>query len=150
MGLGLLIRWQLHALRQWDQLSSLRIDYLVANSNFTANRIWKYWKRPAEVIHPPVNVNRFEWNNPREDFYLSVCRLVPNKRVDLLVRAFNRLKLPLIVVGDGVEKEYLKKGYTTKAIRMIIKIARQKKVKKLKAGVVEVNYGSIKFLYCTY
>ena len=108
IGLGPLIRWQLHTLRQWDQLSSLRIDYLVANSNFTANRIWKYWKRPAEVIHPPVNVNRFEWNNPREDFYLSVCRLVPNKRVDLLVRAFNKLKLPLIVVGDGVEKEYLK------------------------------------------
>ena len=108
LGLGLLIRWQLHNLRQWDQLSSSRIDYLVANSNFTAKRIWKYWKRPSEVIHPPVNVNRFKWNKPREDFYLSVCRLVPNKRVDLLVRAFNRLKLPLIVVGDGVEKAYLK------------------------------------------
>ncbi len=108
MGLGLLIRWQLHALRQWDQLSSSRIDYLLANSNFTAKRIWKYWKRRSEVIHPPVNVERFDWNKPREDFYLSVCRLVPNKRVDLLVRAFNRLKLPLIVVGDGVEKAYLK------------------------------------------
>ena len=108
IGLGLLIRWQLHALRQWDQISSSRIDYLVANSNFTAKRIWKYWKRRSEVIHPPVNVDRFEWDKPREDFYLSVCRLVPNKRVDLLVRAFNRLKLPLIVVGDGVEKGYLK------------------------------------------
>ena len=107
-GLGPLIRWQLHALRQWDQLSSLRIDYLLANSNFTAKRIWKYWKRRSEVLHPPVNVNRFEWNKPREDFYLSVCRLVPNKRVDLLVKAFNKLKLPLIVVGDGVEKAYLK------------------------------------------
>jgi len=108
IGLGPLIRWQLHTLRQWDQLSSSRIDYLIANSNFTAKRIWKYWRRRAEVLHPPVNVNRFEWNKPREDFYLSVCRLVPNKRVDLLVRAFNRLKLPLIIVGDGVEKKYLK------------------------------------------
>ena len=108
IGLGPLIRWQLHTLRQWDQLSSSRIDYLIANSNFTAKRIWKYWKRNAEVLHPPVNVSRFEWNKPREDFYLSVCRLVPNKRVDLLVRAFNKLKLPLIVVGDGVEKTYLK------------------------------------------
>jgi len=107
IGLGPLIRWQLHVLRQWDQVSSLRIDYLLANSNFTAKRIWKYWRRHSEVLHPPVNVNRFEWNKPREDFYLSVCRLVPNKRVDLLVRAFNRLKLPLIVVGDGVEKTYL-------------------------------------------
>ncbi len=107
IGLGPLIRWQLHVLRQWDQLSSLRIDYLLANSNFTAKRIWKYWRRRSEVLHPPVNVNRFIWNKPREDFYLSVCRLVPNKRVDLLIRAFNRLKLPLIVVGDGVEKTYL-------------------------------------------
>ncbi len=108
IGLEPLIRWQLHTLRQWDQLSSARIDYLLANSNFTAKRIWKYWKRQSEVLHPPVNVNRFEWNKPREDFYLSVCRLVPNKRVDLLVRAFNKLNLPLVVVGDGVEKQYLK------------------------------------------
>ncbi|MBW3042497.1 glycosyltransferase [Prochlorococcus marinus] len=108
IGLGPLIRLQLHTLRQWDQLSSSRIDYLLANSNFTAKRIWKYWRRRSEVIHPPVNVDRFEWNKPREDFYLSVCRLVPNKRVDLLVRAFNRLKLPLVVVGEGVEKSYLK------------------------------------------
>jgi len=107
IGLGPLIRWQLHALRQWDQLSSSRADCLLANSNFTAKRIWKYWRRHSEVLHPPVNVNRFEWNKSRDDFYLSVCRLVPNKRVDLLVRAFNRLKLPLIVVGDGVEKAYL-------------------------------------------
>ncbi|WP_269606674.1 glycosyltransferase [Prochlorococcus marinus] len=108
IGLGPLIRWQLHNLRQWDQLSGSRVDYLLANSNFTAKRIWKYWRRRSEVLHPPVNVNRFQWNKPREDFYLSVCRLVPNKRVDLLVRAFNRLKLPLIIVGDGVEKYYLK------------------------------------------
>ncbi len=107
IGLGPLVRLQLHALRQWDQLSSSRIDCLLANSTFTAKRIWKYWRRQSEVLHPPVNVNRFDWNNPREDFYLSVCRLVPNKRVDLVVRAFNRLKLPLIVVGDGVEKAYL-------------------------------------------
>ncbi len=108
IGLGPLIRWQLHNLRQWDQLSSSRVDYLLANSNFTAKRIWKYWRRYSEVLHPPVNVKRFEWDKPREDFYLSVCRLVPNKRVDLLVRAFNRLKLPLMVVGDGAEKAYLK------------------------------------------
>ena len=118
IGLGPLIRWQLHNLRQWDQLSSSRVDYLLANSNFTAKRIWKYWRRRSEVLHPPVDINRFEWSKPREDFYLSVCRLVPNKRVDLLIRAFNRLKLPLIVVGDGVEKGYLKKlaGPTVKIL----------------------------------
>jgi len=108
IGLEPLIRWQLHTLRQWDQLSSSRVDCLLANSKFTAKRIWKYWRRRSKVIHPPVNVNLFEWNKPRDDFYLSVCRLVPNKRVDLLVKAFNKLQLPLIVVGEGVEKAYLK------------------------------------------
>ena len=109
IGLEPLIRWQLHTLRQWDQLSSSRVDYLIANSTFTAKRIAKYWRRSSEVLHPPVSVNRFEWNKPREDFYLCVCRLVPNKRVDLLVRAFNRLRLPLLLVGDGVEKAFLEK-----------------------------------------
>ena len=107
IGLGPLIRWQLHSLRQWDQLSSSRVDYLIANSNFTAKRIRKYWRRSSEVIHPPVSVKRFQWNKPRDDFYLSVCRLVPNKRVDLLIRAFNELDLPLIIVGDGVERKHL-------------------------------------------
>ena len=106
-GLEPFIRWQLHNLRQWDQLSSSRVDYLIANSNFTAKRIWKYWRRPSMVLHPPVNVSRFRCDKPRDDFYLSVSRLVPNKRVDLLVRAFNQLGLPLFVVGDGPERSYL-------------------------------------------
>ena len=129
IGLEPLIRWQLHTLRQWDQLSSSRIDYLVANSNFTARRIKKYWGRHSEVLHPPVNVDRFKWNKPREDFYLSVCRLVPNKRVDLVVRAFNKLKLPLVVVGDGVEKAYLKEiaGPTVQ----ILGFQNQDKIEKL-------------------
>ena len=103
-GLGPLIRWQLHALRQWDQLSAQRVDHLIANSRFTARRIRQYWGREASVIHPPVEVQRFRWNEEREDFYLCLCRLVPYKRVDLVVEAFNRLGLPLLVVGDGPER----------------------------------------------
>ena len=106
-GLGPLIRWQLHALRQWDQLSAQRVDHLLANSRFTARRIRQYWGREASVIHPPVEVNRFRWNEDRDDFYLCLCRLVPYKRVDLVVEAFNRLGLPLLVVGDGPERERL-------------------------------------------
>jgi len=107
--LGPLIRANLHYLRQWDQLSASRVDKVIANSRFTARRISKYWGQKAEVIHPPVSVDRFNWNNPRDDFYLCVCRLVPYKRVDLLVQAFNLLKLPLLVVGDGPEFQNLKK-----------------------------------------
>ena len=106
-GLGPLIRWQLHALRQWDQLSAQRVDHLIANSRFTARRIRKYWGREASVIHPPVQVERFRWNADRDDVYLCLCRLVPYKRVDLVVEAFNRLGLPLFVVGDGPERARL-------------------------------------------
>ena len=106
-GMGSLIRWQLYALRQWDQLSAQRVDHLIANSRFTARRIRKYWGREASVIHPPVEVDRFRWNADRDDVYLCLCRLVPYKRVDLVVKAFNRLGLPLLVVGDGPERARL-------------------------------------------
>jgi glycosyltransferase involved in cell wall biosynthesis len=102
-----LVWWQLHQLRQWDVLSAQRPTALIANSRFTASRIRRYWGRRARVIHPPVNVERFRWQRPREDFYLSVCRLVPNKRVDLVVRAFRELGLPLVVIGDGPERSRL-------------------------------------------
>jgi len=106
-GFGPLIRWQLHALRQWDQLSAQRVDHLVANSRFTARRISKFWGRKADVLHPPVAVDRFRWDGERDDIYLCLCRLVPYKRVDLVVEAFNRLGLPLLVVGDGPERSRL-------------------------------------------
>jgi glycosyltransferase involved in cell wall biosynthesis len=105
--LGPLIRWQLHGLRQWDQLSSARVDGLIANSRFTAARIRRCWRRSATVIHPPVAVERFRWDQPRSDTYVSLCRLVPYKRVDLVVEAFNRTGLPLVVIGEGPERRRL-------------------------------------------
>jgi len=105
--LGPLVRLQLHRLRQWDVLSSLRVDALVANSRFTARRIRRCWRRSAHVVHPPVEVDRFRWNHPRDDVYVSLCRLVPNKRVDLVVQAFNRTGLPLVVIGEGPERRRL-------------------------------------------
>jgi len=105
--LGPLVRWQLHRLRLWDVLSAGRPDRLLANSRFTAARIRRYWRRTATVLPPPVAVSRFDWRQPRDDFYLSVCRLVPYKRVDLLVQACSRLGLPLLVVGDGPDRRRL-------------------------------------------
>ena len=107
-GLGPLIRWQLHKLRQWDVLSAQRIDHLIANSRFTARRIQKFWGRTSDVVHPPVQVERFRWNRSRDDFYLCLCRLVPYKRVDLVIEAFNQLRLPLLVVGDGSDYRVLR------------------------------------------
>jgi glycosyltransferase involved in cell wall biosynthesis len=105
--LGPLVRLQLHQLRQWDALSAQRVDGLVANSRFTARRIRRCWRRRAEVVHPPVAVDRFRWNQSRDDTYVSLCRLVPNKRVDVVVQAFNRTGLPLVVIGDGPERRLL-------------------------------------------
>ena len=108
-GLEIFLRYFLFKLREWDYISGRRADYLIANSTFTSRRIKKYWGIESEVIHPPVDIKRFNYGNHRENFYLSVNRLVPNKRVDLLIKAFNKLGLPLIIIGDGPEKDYLKK-----------------------------------------
>ena len=108
-GLEIPLRFTLYKLREWDFYSSQRLDYIIANSNFTSKRIKKYWGLESEVIHPPVDTKRFKYNEPRGDFYLSVNRLVPNKRIDLLIKAFNRLNLPLIIIGDGPERLKLEK-----------------------------------------
>ena len=108
-GLEIPLRFTLYKLREWDFYSSQRLDYIIANSNFTSKRIKKYWGLESEVIHPPVDTKRFKYNESRGDYYLSVNRLVPNKRIDLLIKAFNRLNLPLIIIGDGTERLKLEK-----------------------------------------
>ena len=107
-GLEIPLRYILYKLRQWDFTSAQRIDHLIANSNFTAKRIKKYWGLDADIIYPPVNIKKFNYKKNRGDFYLSVNRLVPNKRIDLLIKAFNKLSLPLIIIGDGPERSKLK------------------------------------------
>lgn len=98
---GMMTRYLLHRLRQWDVLTANRVDYFAANSQHTASRIWRYYRRPAEVIYPPVNIDRFSYQTSKEDYYLIVSRLVSYKKVSLIVEAFNQLKLPLIVIGTG-------------------------------------------------
>tara|TARA_B100002051_G_C16741907_1_gene644839 strand:- start:1607 stop:2851 length:1245 start_codon:yes stop_codon:yes gene_type:complete len=108
-GFETIIRYILFKLRQWDFLSGQRADYLIANSHFTSRRIKKYWGLSSKVIHPPVEIKRFNFEQNREDFYLCVNRLVPNKRIDLIIKAFNKLGLPLFIVGTGSEGDKLKK-----------------------------------------
>ncbi|MEK6221786.1 MAG: glycosyltransferase family 4 protein [Chloroflexota bacterium] len=98
----------LHYIRLWDTLSANRVDVFLANSQNVANRIWRTYRRESQVLFPPVNVNQFEPANKREDYYVTLSRLVPYKRVDLIVKAFTKLGLPLIVLGDGPQAEYLK------------------------------------------
>ena len=93
----------LHYLRLWDVACANRVDHFIANSWFVARRIWKTYRRPARVIYPPVAVDRFSPAEKREDFYFTLSRFVPYKRVDLVVEAFTKLGLPLVVIGDGPE-----------------------------------------------
>ena len=106
---GLLTRLIFHYLRLWDVSTANRVDCFVANSRFIARRIEKTYRRPASVIYPPVAVERFRCDRPRADFYLTVSRFVPYKRVDLTIAAFNELGLPLVVIGDGDQRAQIEK-----------------------------------------
>jgi glycosyltransferase involved in cell wall biosynthesis len=104
---GIFTRYLLHRLRQWDVLSANRVDHFVANSHFTASRIWRCYRRRADVVYPPVNIDRFTCNDQKEDFYLTVCRLVGYKQVALIVEAFNQNGKNLVIIGTGTELQKL-------------------------------------------
>lgn len=100
---------QIPKIRQWDYISSQRIDSVVANSNYIARRIKKFWKRDASVIYPPVDTDRLSPNNyPPEDFYVVFSRFVPYKRLDLAISAVGQLKGKLVVIGSGSQEKELK------------------------------------------
>lgn len=97
-----------HWLRVWDRLSADRVDHFIAISHEVSSRIERHYGRDSEVIYPPVDVDRFiPTRRAAEDFYLVVSRLVGYKRIDLAIRAANRLRKRLVVVGDGVERRRL-------------------------------------------
>ena len=107
--IGIATRYILHQLRQWDVISANRVDYFVANSRHTAQRIWRCYQRCAKVIYPPVNIERFSFQERKEDFYLVVSRLVSYKQVSLIVQAFNQLGKPLVIIGDGPDLRQIRK-----------------------------------------
>jgi glycosyltransferase involved in cell wall biosynthesis len=99
---GLLARWMLHRARIWDLRTANGVDEFVVNSQFIARCIWKVYRRKARVIYPPVALDSLGMKQEKDDFYLTVSRLVPYKKVGLIVEAFNRLPdKRLIVIGDG-------------------------------------------------
>lgn len=95
-------------LRIWDRQAADRVDHFIANSKFVALRIKKYYHSDSTIIHPPIEISNFHLSKDIGDYYLIISRLRPYKRVDLAVRAFNRLGLPLKIIGVGEEEEKLK------------------------------------------
>jgi len=101
---GWITKWLLHKLRIWDYRTAHGVDHFVANSHFIARRIKKVYGRHADVIYPPVAVEDFPCVEQKENFYFTASRMVPYKRIDLIVEAFTKMPdKKLIVVGDGGE-----------------------------------------------
>ncbi len=97
-----------HYLRNWDASSSTRVDRFIANSGHVRNRIIKYYRRDAEVIHPPVEVDNFKPGEGKGGYFLTVSALVPYKRIDLAISACESLGRPLKIIGDGPEHSRLR------------------------------------------
>jgi glycosyltransferase involved in cell wall biosynthesis len=102
------LRVLLSSWRQWDWIAAQRVDRYVANSRVTAARVQRYFGRRSDVLHPPVELERFA-PGPVGDHYLALAELMAHKRLDVAVEAFNRLRRPLIVVGDGPEMRRLRR-----------------------------------------
>ncbi len=95
--------------RQWDWIAAQRVDRYLANSHMTQDRIRAYFGREAHVVHPPIDTRRFS-PGPVADHYAVISELMPHKGIDVAIAAFDRLRLPLIVVGDGPEGRRLRRS----------------------------------------
>jgi glycosyltransferase involved in cell wall biosynthesis len=116
---GFFAKKALHNIRIWDYTTVNRVDQFIANSNHIAKKIKKYYRRDADVIYPPVDVTKFSCETNKDDYYLTVSRFVPYKKIDLIVEAF--AKLPdkkLVVIGDGPDASKIRK-LATKNIEIV-------------------------------
>mgnify|MGYP001313628717 CR=1 FL=1 len=99
---GWLAKWLLHKMRIWDARTANGVDEFMAISRFIARRIWKVYRRESALVYPPVDVGAFELREDKEDFYLTASRMVPYKKIELIVEAFAEMPgKRLIVIGDG-------------------------------------------------
>ena len=106
---GLLAKYFLHKIRLWDVVSSNRVDYFIANSQYISKRIKKIYRRDSEVIYPPVNSKDFVIAPKTDDFFVCISRMAPYKKVDIIVEAFSRMpERKLVVIGNGEDEAKVK------------------------------------------
>ncbi|HAV11861.1 MAG TPA: glycosyl transferase [Candidatus Moranbacteria bacterium] len=108
---SMLKRLMFSYLRIWDRLAAERPDFLIANSKFTQSQIAKYYRRESAVIYPPVEISASASKKSSEkikDYFLVVSRLSGYKKTDVIVEAFNKLGLPLVVIGEGEQEKHLR------------------------------------------
>jgi glycosyltransferase involved in cell wall biosynthesis len=105
-----LVRAMLHYIRLWDARTMSGVDAIAANSAFIARRIWKVYRREARVIFPPVDVGQFAYYPQKEDYYLAVSRMVPYKKIGMIVEAFAGMpNRRLVVIGEGPERSRIER-----------------------------------------
>lgn len=113
------VRKMLKKIRDWDYRTANGVDYFISNSDFIGKRIWKVYRRESTTIYPPVDVNDFEYNDltVKEDFYLTASRMVPYKKIDLIVEAFSKMpNKKLVVIGTGPDFEKIKSKATKNVV----------------------------------
>jgi glycosyltransferase involved in cell wall biosynthesis len=93
--------------RKWDLSVIPRIDHFASVSHWISTWVKRVYQRDSTVIYPPINVERFSPNKRRQKYFTTVSRLVSHKRIDLLIGAFNQIKLPLVIIGEGPERDKL-------------------------------------------
>jgi glycosyltransferase involved in cell wall biosynthesis len=96
-----LLNFVMNKFRAWDRAAASRIHEYAAIAHGIADRIRSAYQREARVIYPPVEIERFSSNGKRGDYFVTLSRLVPHKRIDLAIEAFSQLPFPLKVIGDG-------------------------------------------------
>lgn len=138
----------LHKVRMWDVINSNRVDVFIANSNYIKRRIKKTYNRDAVVIYPPVDVKSFSLEENKEDFYFTASRMVPYKKIELIVRAFNKLpNKKLIVAGDGPDYKKIKSiaKSNVELIGYLADVELKKYISKAKAFVfaAEEDFGIV-------
>lgn len=116
---GFFAKFLLHKMRIWDQRTTNGVDYFIVNSKFIGRRLWKTYRREATVIYPPVDTNLYTPHSPKENYYLAASRLVPYKKMDLIVESFAAMPdKKLVVIGSGPEMDKLK-AKATKNVELL-------------------------------
>jgi len=115
---GMLAKYFLHKIRIWDLSTANRVDHYIANSKYIARRIKKIYGKNSTVIYPPVDVEKFQLYEKKDEFYLTASRMVPYKKIDLIVEAFSKTDKKLIVIGTGPDMEKVK-SKATKNIELL-------------------------------
>jgi glycosyltransferase involved in cell wall biosynthesis len=106
---GAVINYVLDRIRAWDLNTAQQVDHFIANSHYIQDRIKRSYGRDSTVIYPPVDVNAFTLHESKDNYFLAASRMVPYKKMDLIVDAFSENALPLVVIGDGPDFEKVKK-----------------------------------------